>query len=299
LLTIFLTMIIITAGIGFNMLVKERILTAVALKDKAEAMVRARSTFDTLIYAMISGETGNASISTRGAPSLGIDKLPLNGAPVNASVVSPRGRKVEIVVSAQDSNGMLSLHNVDANAMQNIIHLMDPEKNAASIVDSYNDWVGKGNTVSPLGAGNEYYKNAGLSYGPRHDALPYMDEMLLIRGMDRGLLDKLKKTATILPQSGFNPNTAGEEVLMSYIGATRSDAAQIAKSSGDVKGPGDMFKYSGRAFSTMDSRDFVPSGYYEVMVKAGVNGAQYIINAGVGLKETQYMPYNIYYRREE
>jgi general secretion pathway protein K len=297
LLTIFLTMIIVTAGIGFNMLVKERLNTAMALRDKAEAMVVARSAFESLVLAMMAGERGNASITMQS--SLGIGVLPLNSTPVNASVISPSTRKAEVSVVVQDTNGMISLGMLNPVALRNLIHILDPDKNASSIVDSYNDWVTKGVNVSPQGAGDEYYRKAGKSYRPRHDALPYLDEMLLIRGMDRDLLKKLKKTVTTLPQTGFNPNTAGREVLMAFIGASKEDAEEIISASGRIEGPGSMKKYSGNQFSHMDSIDFVPSGYYEVMVKCRINGAEYIINAGVGLKETQYFPYNIFYRREE
>jgi hypothetical protein len=104
---------------------------------------------------------------------------------------------------------------------------------------------------------------------------------------------------TTLPYTGFNPNTADEETLMAYLGISKRDAARIRAAAGSIEGPGDMLRYSHKSLESMDYTKFVPSGYYEVTVKCRVNGAWYAISAGVGLKETRYFPYNIFYRREE
>ena len=87
---------IITVGIGFNWIVREHLRAAEGLKNKAEALVRARSVYDTLIYSMLSGNiTPNEMFFTAVGNLLGINGILLNN---TATALKP-----DVEVRIQDS----------------------------------------------------------------------------------------------------------------------------------------------------------------------------------------------------
>ena len=106
--------VIITVGIGFNWLVKEHIKASEGLKNKAEAILKARSAYDTLLYLVLNGQLFQSEIvSAMGNEISELKTLPLNGQKVSLSD--------DLYVQAQDSNGMLSLINLNTAAMERLI----------------------------------------------------------------------------------------------------------------------------------------------------------------------------------
>src|SRR5208283_2382968 len=82
-LALLVTGVIITVGIGFNWLVKEHLKAAEGMRRKSEAMVRAFSAYNALVYSILAGHTDPREIifSTAEDP-LGIKGIPLDNGPV-------------------------------------------------------------------------------------------------------------------------------------------------------------------------------------------------------------------------
>ena len=55
-LTLLVSAVILTVAIGFNWLVKEHLKAAEGLKTKTEAMMQARSAYDSLIFYILSSD---------------------------------------------------------------------------------------------------------------------------------------------------------------------------------------------------------------------------------------------------
>ena len=112
LLTILMAGVIVTVGLGFSWLVKEHMKASEGLRNKAEAILRARSAYDTVIYFLLNGQpTSKGIVEGNGDHISGLKWLPLSGEKVALTG--------DLYVQAQDSNGMLSLVNIKPAAMDN------------------------------------------------------------------------------------------------------------------------------------------------------------------------------------
>ncbi|MBF0537170.1 MAG: general secretion pathway protein GspK [Nitrospirae bacterium] len=293
LLTIFLSAIIITIGVGFNWLVKEHLKTAAVLKDKSEAMVAATSAYETFIYAALTGRLLNNRLVLSDETLLGTAQLPINNTAVRV--------RDNIVISIQDSNGKISVtHGVDSEFARLVQHL-DNKKNISEITDSINDWIDNDDITRPNGAEGDYYKEQARGYTPGNSPLQYTEELLLIRGMDIEFFKKLRPFITVLPSTGFNPNSASAEVLYAYLNIAPDSIRAITDytRAAPIESLDDLNKLAGTSMSGSLDRDYLtPSMYLDVTVQCGLNHALYTINAGIGLNAGDFSPYQVYYWRE-
>ncbi|MBF0317560.1 MAG: general secretion pathway protein GspK [Nitrospirae bacterium] len=291
LLTIFLSAIIITIGVGFNWIVKEHLKAAATLKDKSEAMVRALSAYDSFVYAALAGKLINDRLVLSDETLLGRTQLPINNTAVKV--------RDSVVVSIQDSNGRISVaHGVDDEFARLVKHL-DSTKNISEITDGINDWTDGDDIARPNGAEADYYRVQ--TYAPTNSTLQYAQELLLIRGMDMEFFRKLRPFITVLPTTGFNPNSASPEVLYAYLNVGRDSVKAITDytRSASVDSLEDFNKVAGTGLSYALDKDYLtPSMYLDVTVQCVFNNALYTINAGIGLNAGDFSPYQVYYWHE-
>lgn len=293
LLVIFISAILITVAIGFNWLVKEHIKVAEGLKVKTEAMLNAGSTFNTLVYLLLtSKKTQREYILRNGDEFLNITNIPLNG-----NEVAVKG---DVKISIRESNGMLSLTTLKESAMERLIELLSGE-DAAGVIESYLDWTDRDKFVRINGAEDYYYRSEGAPYSPRNYPIQYKDEFALVKGMNEEIFRRIEPYITILPSLGFNPNTASKDVLMAYLNID-NDAVQslmdyIARK--PVSSDLELFSLTGRSIVKDIGIYFYPSPFLEVTIKAGIPDTVYTIHAGVDTRQNPSFPYSIIYWREE
>lgn len=292
LLTIFISAIMITIGIGFNWLVKEHLKAAEGLRVKSEAMLSAKSTFDTLVYLILSGKkTQEEYLFQNGEELLGIRSIPLNGNEVTLK---------DVEISTRDSNGMLSLSALKESAMKRLVELFSGE-DATGIIESYLDWIDRDSLVRLNGAEDFYYNSKGLPYIPRNYFIQYKEEFALVKGMNRELYEKIEPYITILPSSGFNPNTASEAVLMAYLNIDR-DVAKFLKdyvAQKPISSDMELFSLVGRRIAYEEGVYFYPSPFMEITIKAGIPETVYTIYAGIDTRQNLTFPYGVMYWKEE
>jgi general secretion pathway protein K len=295
LLTMLMAAVIITVGVGFNWLVKEHMKSSESLRNKAEAILKARSAYDTLIYLIINGRVLQTEIVLLGSSEISeLKTLPLNG------------KKVlfldDIYVQAQDSNGMLSLVSLNSAAMERLIKRVGGLDNAQGIIDSYLDWIDTDNLTRVNGAEEFYYKGQGLPCVPRNYAIQYKDEFELIKGMDKELYGKIEPYLTILPSAAFNPNTASDEVLMAYLDINE-DSLKVLKeymSKMPVTSDMELFALTGRRIvGDMEGLYFSPSPFIEITMSVGRPRSIYTIKVGLDTRQNMRSPYGVLYWREE
>lgn len=293
LLVIFISAILMTVGIGFNWIVKEHIKTAEVLKLKSEAMLNARSAFDTLIYLTLTGKkTRNGYVLRNGEEFLGIKEIPLDGKEVLV--------KDGVKISLRDSNGMLSLTTLRKSAMERLIRFFS-EENATQIIKSYLDWTDENKFVRINGAENFYYTSEGYSYTPRNYPVQYKDEFMLVRGMNKEIFQNIEPHITILPTTGFNPNTASREVLKAYLNiedeVVDSLVDYIVRKT--IFSDSKLFSLTGRRINTGEDINFYPSPFLEITIKAGIPESYYTIYAGTDMRRHPAFPYSIIFWRED
>ncbi len=135
----------------------------------------------------------------------------------------------DIEIKVQDSNGMISLSGYNLAVFQRLLrNAGSSEGQSAIIIDSFLDWVNRGTFSRLNGAKDPYYKAEGKPYTARNYSMQYKEELAFVRGMDIDLYKKIAPYVSLLPSSGFNPNTASDEVLMAYLNIG-SDSAQRLK----------------------------------------------------------------------
>jgi general secretion pathway protein K len=280
-------------AIGFNGIVKEHLKAAEGLKIKTEAMLNAASTFNTLIYLILTGEkTQREYILQDGDGFLNITNIPLDGGEV---IVNG-----DVRISIRSSNSMLSLTSLNKSALRRLIGSLSGE-DATGVIESYLDWIDKDEFVRINGAEDYYYKSEGVPYGPRNYPVQYKDEFALVKGMSEEIFRKVRPYITILPSLGFNPNTASKDVLMAYLDIANDTAgslmAYMARKS--ISSDMELFSITGRKIVNDEGVYFYPSPFLEVTIKVGIPDTIHTIHAGVDTRQNIYLPYSIMHWREE
>jgi len=294
-LMVLLVMVLLTVSIGFNWLVKEYIKSAQAFQKKAEAMLKARSAYDTLIYLMLNGKFTQKEIILPQIEELPqIESIPLNGIEVPFLE--------DLIIKVQDSNGLLSVTTINTVALKRLLTYfeVDPQ-NADTFIDSLLDWIDQDDLTRLNGAEREWYSFQGLKYEPRNYPIQYKEELKLIKEMNSELYSKIEPYISILPATGFNPNTAPDPVLIAYLDIG-NDTLNVLKEyiqTKPITSDAELFSLTGRRIVKDEGLYFFPSRYLEITVQAGESKPFYTIKAGIYLNENIYSPYSIIYWKEE
>ncbi|MBF0565003.1 MAG: general secretion pathway protein GspK [Nitrospirae bacterium] len=299
LLAIFISAIVITVSVGFNWLVKEHIKSASALKAKSEALVSAHSAYGTLIYAILTGQLQSNRIILSDKLIAGITEVPINNSAVQLTD--------DVAITVQDSNGRIPVADGVGAEMGNLVNVLADSGNAGTspnpsiVVDSINDWIDRDDSPRLNGAESGYYLSFGFKYRPRNSQLLYLRELTLVRGIDEDLYEKLSQYITILPTTGFNPNTASATVVRAYL-ALSKDKADALKGKFRIEPITSLDSFNQMAGTSltpsMDTSYFVPSSYFDVTVSYFSGGCSYVISSGIGLQESATTPYSTYYWKE-
>lgn len=302
LFSLFIALVVLTIAVGFNWIVKEHLKASLSLKEKIEGFVEAHSHFQLLLFTLLPGQlTTKEILPYRGKDYLGVERLPLNGEWVwlkreDIGV----GTRRPVRVSMQDTNGLLSLVNLDPLVFSNLLKILQvSEERRRVIVDSLIDWVDRDDYVRLNGAEAEYYRKEGKNYRPRNYAIQYLEELKLIRGMDEALFQRIAPYLTLLPNTGLNPNTSKKEVVQAYLGL--EDEKVLENLMNFLKREAihnelQLFQLTGRLIHFPEGAYFFPSGYCVVRILVGPEEKPlYTIETGVSLRHKIYFPYEIFY----
>ena len=289
-----LAAVILALGLSFNWLVKEHIRSSEGLRDKAEAIIKARSAYDTLIYLMLTGQVTENKILIDQSGITDLKSIPLDGSEVMISD--------GVFVRAQDSNGRLSLTTLNSDALKRLVsNEADPAK-AAIFMDSFQDWIDRDDLARVNGAEAPYYRSHGFAYAPRNYDLQYMEELTLIRGVDAELYKRISPSLTILSNTGFNPNTAGDSVLKAFLSIDDSKVAKIKSyvAKKTIKTMPELVTLTGKMFYLDQPQGwFMPSSYLDIIVRTGSPRSLCKISTGLTIESGIFYPYFIQYWQEE
>jgi general secretion pathway protein K len=294
-LAILVSAVILTVAIGFNWIVKEHLKAAEGLKTKTEAMVEARSTFDSLIYYVLSGQLKQKSILfSREQNLLKIKEIPLGGVGVRLE----NGVSVKI----QDSSSLVSLVSTNVEVLKRLAAVVGGKPETVNaLVDSFLDWIDPDDLSRANGAESFYYRGEGKPYSPRNFPIQYKDEFAFIKGMDAELYTKMEPHVTMLPSSGFNPNTADDETLMAFLDIDREALDKVKKylAQNSINTDAEIFALTGKLMRREDfGVYYFPSPFFEITVAAGNPRTVYRLSVGVDIRPTLTAPYGVVYWRE-
>jgi len=289
-----LATVILAIGLGFIWLVKEHIRTSEGLRDKAEAIIKTRSAYETLIYIILTGQLTENRIVVDQSGITDLKFIPLNGSEVMISE--------EVFVRAQDSNGRLSVTTLSQEALRRLVTNETDSMRSALLMDSFLDWIERGDMARLNGAKAPYYRSQGFPYTPRNYDLQYLEELSLIRDVDTDLYKRLSPSLTIMPNTGFNPNTASDSVLKAFLNVDDSKAAKIKEyvAKKTIKTMPELVALTGKMLYLQEQKGwFVPSSYLDVIVRTGSPRSLYKISTGLTMHPGIFYPYFIHYWHEE
>jgi general secretion pathway protein K len=289
-----LAAVILALGLSFNWLVKEHIRYSESLREKAEAIIKTRSAYDTLIYLMLTGQVTENKIMISQSGITNLKSIPLDGSEVMI--------EEDVFVQAQDSNGRLSLSTLNQDALKKLVSNETDSATAAIFIDSFQDWIDRGDLARINGAKAPYYRSHGFAYTPRNYDLQYLEELSLIRGVDADLYKKIYPSLTILPNTGFNPNTANDSVLKAFLSIDDSKLAKIKSYAAKkvITTMPELVALTGKMLYLEQPEGwFMPSSYLDIIVRTGSPRSFYKISTGLSIGSGIFYPYFIQYWREE
>jgi len=88
-------------------------------------------------------------------------------------------------------------------------------KDASGIADSIIDWRDADNDARELGAESSYYQALNPPYPCKNKDFEVIEELLLVKGINREIFSKVKDRITVYGQGAVNINTADKLVLES------------------------------------------------------------------------------------
>lgn len=132
-----------------------------------------------------------------------------------------------VFYGVQDEESRININNAPRDVIVQLIAYLDPTADATGIADNIDDWR-DADKIRPDGSPEPDYSEEG--YERKNDSFDAVDEVLLVKGVDRGLFGKMKGYITVYPiiNSGcqININTAPLLVLEA-LGFSETDAGTI------------------------------------------------------------------------
>jgi len=122
-----------------------------------------------------------------------------------------------ILYGVVDEERKININQVPEPILKNFFILaagVSPSQ-AEGIADCIIDWRDSDNIASAYGAEDAYYKTLSPGYPCKNSSFEALEELLLVKGMDNDIFDKVRNRITIYGTGKININTADRIVLLS------------------------------------------------------------------------------------
>ncbi len=117
-----------------------------------------------------------------------------------------------------DEEGKININKASAPVMARLFNFLGlDESEAGDLASAIVDWRGNSGQVSSPdggGGGDSYYRLLPAPYEAKNAHFQAMDELLLVKGVDENIFQKIRKYITIYGDGRVNINTATRPVLM-------------------------------------------------------------------------------------
>jgi len=188
-------------------------------------------------------------------------------------------RDSHFILSLQDSSGLINFFKVERTLLKNLFdyHKMPKEK-AEIVIDSLFDWMDPDSFVRPAGAETDFYVKNNR-YTPTNRIIDSSDELLLVRGMDNEIYNKIGKLLDFsLINQGVNPNTMPVEAFHLFRGLSAESIRRILQKRQEkpFEGPAELTLIAGYNFSLYPtSLQFFTSNSTYVTIKAKMDETRF------------------------
>lgn len=137
--------------------------------------------------------------------------------------------EAQLSVSITDESGKIDVNVADATILKALLQSIGAdERKAEELADAIVDWRDPDDLVSPHGAEDREYDDAGLPYKPKNGPFDTVGEVQQVLGMDYEIYSRIEPAITLysgngLPSAAFAPLQA----LMAMPGMTEDLARNI------------------------------------------------------------------------
>lgn len=127
------------------------------------------------------------------------------------------------LVTITDELGRIDLNTADDRLLQSLFEAAGMQSEAASaMVDRVRDWSDENDLRRLNGAESGDYRAAGLRNQPRNGAFELVDELMLVKGMDRATFEKIAPALTVYSwRRNIDPRKA-EDMVREALGVEDS-----------------------------------------------------------------------------
>lgn len=130
-----------------------------------------------------------------------------------------------------DEESKINLNTASEQVLERLFRFSGlDEGEAQNLANSIVDWRDKDEFLSvPLGsAESSYYRHLPLPYEAKNGDFEVLEEVLLVKGMDENLFQKIKEYITIYGNGAVNVNTAAKPVLVA-LGLSEETAGLVVE----------------------------------------------------------------------
>ncbi len=144
----------------------------------------------------------------------------------------PDGRRIEVRISSEGGRILASTLSeelfIDTARELFILWGLDATE-AAIAAESLADWIDGNSDARPSGAERDYYSTLEYPDFPANAAFTSLDQMLLVRGMDRvaKVQPRWRDYFTLYGDGSIDVNTAPADLIEAYFGCTPDAAAGL------------------------------------------------------------------------
>ena len=156
--------------------------------------------------------------------------VPVGGGSFSVSYVfrDPGEDQERVQYGVQDEESRINLNTAEAKVLSRFFQLVAglEEDEAGILAYSITDWRDSDTFMShpEYGAEDDYYEELDMPYESKDQPFDVVDEVLLVRGMNPEIFEKVKDKITIYGGGSVNINTASREVLLAVgLGETVVD----------------------------------------------------------------------------
>ncbi|MCM8782372.1 MAG: general secretion pathway protein GspK, partial [Candidatus Omnitrophica bacterium] len=143
-------------------------------------------------------------------------------------IAEPSG-VLELRYGLIDEESKININKASQPVLERLFRLVDfNETQAQELAAAIVDWRDTDSELSiPLGSAEDsYYRNLKYPYEAKDADFEVLDEILLVKGMDENIFEKIKNYITIYGSGKINVNTASKTVLLA-LGLSRDLADKI------------------------------------------------------------------------
>ncbi len=213
--------------------VSHRIDLVTDLDNQVRAEMKSYSAFNLVLYAMLTARrtpTALVPVVETGGPLAGHPRLNLYGEEI---ALNP-----DVSLRLRDTAGMISPHFDSAGLRRFFTKVLDDPDRAAQLADGLADWRDADDFRRLNGAESWDYRAAGLRHQPRNAPVQALNELLLIKGFDPELLDKISNELVYWHPGNVNYLTMSPELLAVFVPDQEQLAQVLARrDEGALNGP--------------------------------------------------------------